>query len=260
MVSDFGRGVADVQRGARFVLARPRLWVWLAAPAAVALVVLAGVVWLAVAWASPAIDAAAAVLPDAVERVAAGALTVVLIALLAVAGYFAFFAIAALLSAPFNEMLSEAIEVEITGAPPPPSSLGRLVRDVAVGIGHALRRVIKYAATVALLVAVGAVVPVVGAIASAIGGAWVTAQFAAYDAYDAVWARKGWRYADKLAYVRRHRGRALGLGAAIAALMAVPGFNLLALSFGAAGATLAFVSTGDDNAAAVAASSARATG
>jgi uncharacterized protein involved in cysteine biosynthesis len=67
----------------------------------------------------------------------------------------------------------------------------------------------------------------------------MTARFAAYDAYDAVWARKGWSYRAKMAFLGRQRARTTGLGAAVALLLIVPVVNLVALSIGAAGATLA---------------------
>jgi CysZ protein len=101
--------------------------------------------------------------------------------------------------------------------------------------------VFLYLLLVLALLIVSAVIPVIGAIVAAALGAYVTASFAAYDAYDAIWARRRWRYADKVAYVKQRRWRAIGLGGVVAALMLVPGLNLVALSMGAAGATLAFL-------------------
>jgi uncharacterized protein involved in cysteine biosynthesis len=71
----------------------------------------------------------------------------------------------------------------------------------------------------------------------------VTARFAAYDAYDAVWARKSWGYRAKVDYLAEQRARTTGLGATVALLMVVPVANLLALSIGAAGATVAYLDT-----------------
>ena len=45
------------------------------------------------------------------------------------------------------------------------------------------------------------------------------------------------------AYLARHRGRTLGLGATVAGMLLVPGLNLIALGIGAVGATLADLDT-----------------
>jgi uncharacterized protein involved in cysteine biosynthesis len=54
-----------------------------------------------------------------------------------------------------------------------------------------------------------------------------------------VLARRLLPYHDKFGYRAAHRGRTTGLGAAVTALLLIPGLNLVALGLGAAGATLA---------------------
>ena len=251
-MSDVARGVLDATRGGRYLLARPRLWVYIAAPAVLTLLILAGIIAGAVALAGPPLTALAAALPGAwAERVAEIALTV----LLAVASFTIFLSVAAMIAAPFNEMLSEAIEEQVTGKRGEGFRPLRFFVDLAVGIVHAARRVFLYLLLVLALLIMSAVIPVVGAIVAAAIGAYVTASFAAYDAYDAVWSRRRWRYADKVAYVKQRRWRAIGLGGVVAALMLVPGLNLVALSMGAAGATLAFLD--EERAGATAAGAAR---
>jgi CysZ protein len=241
MIDRFFIGARDATRGAAFLAARPRLWGWIVAPALLALVILVAVICVAVGWAGEAIDWIVGFLPDSLERWIAGALTAVLVVALAFAGYVVFLGLAAIVAAPFNEMLSEAVEREVTGVEPPPFSPLVLLRDIALGIVHGARRVMVYLFTVAALFAVALIVPIAGPIVAAVLGTIVTARFAAYDAFDAVAARKGWAYGAKLQYLRVHRGRSYGLGAAVAALAAVPGLNLVALSVGATGATLAWL-------------------
>lgn len=241
MVGKLAGGVGDAFRGAGFVAARPRLWGWVLAPAALALAILVAVIWTLVRISEPAVAWMAGFLPQFLQHGLGGLLTVLLVAALAVAGYFVFFAVAALVSAPFNEMLSEAIEKELTGVEPSAFSLPTFAYELVVGLVHATRRVIAYLFTTALLALVGLLVPVIGPPIAVAGGVVASARFAAYDAYDAVWARKGVRYRDKIAYLRAHRGESYGLGAAVALLALIPALNLLALSIGAAGATLAYV-------------------
>ena len=149
--------------------------------------------------------------------------------------------VAALIAGPFNEMLSESIEEHLTGVPGPRLRLGRFVVDLVVGIAHTLRRVLVYLVVMGALLVLGVVVPVVGTIVTTVGGAIATARFASYDAYDAIWARRRWRYRAKIEYLRINRWRTLGLGAVVAALLLVPGLNLIGLSIGAAAATLRVV-------------------
>jgi uncharacterized protein involved in cysteine biosynthesis len=83
------------------------------------------------------------------------------------------------------------------------------------------------------------VVPVIGPVLAILIGGYLAATSASYDCFDAVLARRLWPYRRKVEFLRSHRGRTLGLGAAVAAMMLVPVLNLVALGIGAAGATLA---------------------
>ena len=71
----------------------------------------------------------------------------------------------------------------------------------------------------------GVALPVVGTITATVLGFIATARFGSYDAYDAVWSRRRLRYRAKVAYLREHRWRTLGLGAVMAGILVVPGLN-----------------------------------
>ncbi len=231
-------GVRDVGRGLAALRAHPALWKWVAAPAAVTLVLLvASVVGVAHA-VDPAVGWAAAHLPGPLARVASPILTALIVGGLIIAALLVFTSIVGAIAGPFNERLSEHLEAALTGKPPGPFSLRELVLGSAVSVVHALRRLLAALAGIVLVFAVG-LVPVVGTIAALGVAAWFAATAAAYDCYDAVFGRRAMAYRDKLAYLSRHRGRTLGLGLAVAGLLLVPGLNLLALAVGSAGATVA---------------------
>jgi CysZ protein len=231
-------GVRDVGRGLAALRARPALWKWVAAPAAVTLLlVVAAAIGIAHA-VDPAVGWAAAHLPGPVARVASPILTVLVVGGLILAGLLVFTSIAGAIAGPFNERLSEHLEAELTGRPPGPFSLRELLLGAAVSVVHALRRLAVALAGIALVLAVG-LVPVVGTVAALGIAAWFAGTAAAYDCYDAVFGRRAMAYRDKLAYLSRYRGRTLGLGLAVAGLLLVPGLNLLALALGSAGATVA---------------------
>lgn len=235
MIGQLVLGVYDGLRGAAYLARRPRLWRWVIAPAVVAAVLLVLAVGSILSALGPPLAAVAAVLPgswaDNVLRLMAGIA-------LAIASVSIFISLAALIAAPFNEELSEAIEEEVTGVPGPRFSLSRFVVDVLIGIAHAARRVFVYVVVMGALLVLGVAVPVIGTALATALGAIATARFASYDAFDAIWARRRYRYRAKVAYLRENRWRTLGMGAVVAVLLVVPGLNLVGLSVGAAAATL----------------------
>ncbi len=244
MVGNAVRGGRDVLRGAKFLVARPRLWPLIAAPAGLSLVLLIAVGVLGFWLLDPAIDTLVEWLPAALERWAGGALRILATVAFLLSGFVVFLSLAVLVAAPFNEMLSAAVERELTGTEDPPFRLLDFIRDALQGLGHGVRRVSAYVPLAAGLLIVAVAVPVVGTVISMIGGAIVSSRFAAYDAYDAVFARKSWTYRQKTGFLSRHRVRSYALGALTAALMMLPVLNLLALSVAATAATLAFLELG----------------
>jgi len=231
-------GARDLHRGLTVLRRAPRLWVWLVAPALATLALFAGAI-AGIAWlVHPAVAWAVGHLPHALAGVAGTLLTVVIVALLGFAALVIFTAVAGAIAGPFNEMLSERVEARLRGSEPEPFALGRFVHELGLGIVHAIRRII-IAVVAAIVVLLIGLVPVVGAPVALVLGFVFAARGAAYDCYDAVLARRALAYSDKLAFLARHRGRTFGLGAAVAALLLVPGVNLVALGLGAAAATVA---------------------
>jgi CysZ protein len=237
-MNELMRGVRDAGRGFAFLKAHPRLWRWVIAPAVVTLLLLIVLVVVASRLLTQVIAWLTAHLPSWLEGAASWGLSILVVIALAAGAMLAFVTLAGGIAGPFCELLSEAVEVELTGRDGSPFSLVRFLGDVALGIGHALRRLIVSVLGAMFLFAL-ALVPVVGTIAAVVLGCWFAARAAAYDSYDAVLARRALAYRDKLAFLRMHRGRTLGLGAAVAGLLLVPGINLVALGVGAVGATLA---------------------
>jgi len=226
--SDFGRGVGHGVRGARLLLGTPRMWPLVLLPFVLSLLAFAAVFLALFALR----DRWMALLPAAgALRTALG--VVAYIALL-VLGFFAYLPLATLIAAPFNESIAEAVERRLGGAEPSPFSLGRFARDLGRGIVHALRSLARYLVLAAAVFAVS-LLPVVGPALALLGGGYLAARFAAYDSLDATLSRWGWSYTRKQELLRRRRALCMGLGAFVAALLAVPVVNALALSVGAAG-------------------------
>jgi uncharacterized protein involved in cysteine biosynthesis len=239
VLGDLLRGVFDALRGALYLITHPRLWKFVLAPLVAAVVLLAAVIGSGVSLLHRPIEALAAHLPgswaDDVLQLLAGVILVI-------GSVVIFVSVASLVAGPFNEMLSESIEEHETGVASPPFRLTTFLRDLVVGIAHAVRRVAVYLVVMIALLVVGVAVPVVGTVIATVLGAIATARFASYDAYDAVWSRRRLRYREKMAAMREDRWRTLGLGATTAVLLVVPGLNIIGLAIGATGATLRRVS------------------
>ncbi|HSN29826.1 MAG TPA: EI24 domain-containing protein [Kofleriaceae bacterium] len=239
-MTDFVRGIHDLGRGAHALAARPRLWKWLLAPTAVALVLLAGAVALIWHLVGRVIDWLTAHLPHWLASITGPLLSAAVVVALVIAALLIFVAVAGAIAGPFLEMLSEHLEADLTGIEPPAFSLPRFLHELATSIGHGIRRIAIALLGIAVVFALG-FVPVAGPVIALIASGWFAARAAAYDCYDAVLARKGLSYQAKLDYLAAHRARTLGLGAAVAALLLVPFANLIALGLGAAGSTIAAV-------------------
>jgi len=244
------KGAGDLARGARVLFAHPRLLLWLLAPAAATLLVITAVIWGVFALSDPASAWVHAHVPGWLAGWLGTVLRVAVVSGLAVGGLLVFVTVSGLLAGPFCEMLSEAVEERLTGKPSPGFSVTAFLRGMVAGIVHAARRLLVYLFTLVLVFVVGAAIPVVGSALALLLAAYFAAASAAYDCFDAVLARRLWSYQRKLAFLRAHRGRTLGVGAATTALLLVPVVNLVALGLGATAATLAFLDLDPDRASA----------
>ncbi len=233
------RGTRDVARGFRFLQAHRRLWWWVMAPAIITLAFIVGVIWTVLLISAPLVAAVSGWAPDFMEPFAGALLRILVVGGLSVVGFLVYVSLSGLFAGPFCEFLSEAVEEQVTGVPSPPFSLLGTVRGLILSILHAARRLAVYLFALALALAAGNFVPVVGHALGLTLGFYFAAHTAAYDCFDAVFGRRLWRYRQKQDFLRAHRGRTFGLGAAVAVLLFIPFCNLVALGIGSIGATLA---------------------
>jgi CysZ protein len=226
----FAHGFRLGLKGAAMLFRQPRLWWLVLVPFALSVAALVAVTFAAIALRERWLGA----LPGGLRPVFA----VLSILVAPVVGYFLFFPVAALIAAPFNEAIAEAVEHQATGTPPAPTKLLHLLRDLVLAVAHELRKLVRWLLLAALLLILTLVVPGIGPIIGLVGGAAITAHFAAYDALDATFSRWGWGYEQKTRFLAQHRALGLGLGAFVAVLLAVPVLNALAMPLGAAGGAL----------------------
>jgi CysZ protein len=237
-MSQLARGVGDVSRGFAFLNSHPRLWGWVIAPALVTALLLAGLIGLGWRMLSGLVAWMTGYLPDWLHDVASWGLSILLVIGLGAAALLVFVAVAGAIAGPFCELLSEAVEEQLTGKQGPPFSLPQFASDAARGLAHSARR-LTIAVLGSLFLFAVSLVPLAGTLVAIGVGGWFAARAAAYDSYDAVLSRRSLAYQAKLDFLKAHQRRSLGLGMTVAAMLLVPGLNLVALGVGAVGATLA---------------------
>lgn len=154
--------------------------------------------------------------------------------------YVAFFIVQALLSAPFNDVLSERVEQLAYGHEPPPFSAARLAKDLGRTIAHQALKLLVWVAIMVPLFLLNVFVPVIGSALFLIGGSYVTAFFFAYDYLDYAMARRQWSFSTKMATLKEHRALGLGLGGSLMLCLLVPLLGVLCVPFMTVGGTLLF--------------------
>jgi CysZ protein len=236
------RGAGYLARGARFVGRHRRLWPWVAAPFALTLMVFVVLVWGAWTYYDDLVGMVLDVPRQGwLGQTLWGVLYALLTLSLALAAYFSFFAIAALIAGPFNESLSESVEELVTGRAPPPFSFRRLLRDFGKTIAHGSRNILLYLFLLGIFFLVSLLMPGIGSLVYLVAATLLAARFTAYDVMDATFARRGWPLREKRRWLRQHRGATFGLGLGVVGFLLIPLAGALAMPLGAVGGTLLFL-------------------
>ena len=142
-----------------------------------------------------------------------------------------------LVALPFNERLSEHVEIDALGEASESITIGRVVGDIWLSLTHSIGAGLIWIAAmlVALLVNL---IPVVGPIVYIVIAWAVTALFLAREVIDSSLSRHRLSFLEKVRVVRRHYTVLLGLGGAAAMVLWVPFFNFLMMPISVVGGTL----------------------
>jgi len=149
--------------------------------------------------------------------------------------------LSSIVAAPFNDALSEAVELIVTGASVPPFSLRRMLVDVGRAIRIELLKVLIYAAIVGPMFVTSFFVPGIGQVVSLVGFA-LTAVYLGIDYVDWPAARRDWTVGDRVALGRRQLPAIAGFGTGVWALLFIPVVNLFFMPAAVAGGTMLFLS------------------
>lgn len=155
--------------------------------------------------------------------------------------FYTFTLIANLIGAPFNGLLSEKVELKLTGRTPGSGASGwsRVIAELATTLIDELKKILYFlllGAGMVLLTLVFIWVPVLDLlvpVAWFVFGAWLLA----LEYSDFPLGNHEIAFRDQRKLLRRHRFRALGFGAVAAAATMIPVLNFFVMPAAVAGAT-----------------------
>lgn len=162
--------------------------------------------------------------------------------------FFAFTPVANILAAPFNALMSERIEAQLTGRAP--SSDISFMRMAIDAIGSQLRKLV-YIGLWALGLFLVSFIPLVNFISPLlwiIFGSWLLS----LEYFDYPMGNHDLSFAEQKRRLAQRRGLSLGFGGGIMIMTSIPIVNFFAMPVGVAGATLIWVeqfqsATGENN-------------
>lgn len=224
-------GAMYLLRGLQLVT-RPRLRRFVIIPALINAVLFSAVIYFAAGW---TFEFSQSLLPDWLDW-----LSFVLVPLLllfsAVAVFFTFTLVANLLASPFNGILAEAVERQLTGREPRSSSMKSMLAEAGAAIRSELRKM-GYILVRIIPLLLLLFVPVVGPMLWALFSAWMLA--ITYSDYPM--GNHGFAFPQQRAVLGERRWMALGFGVAVMGAMAVPIVNFFVMPCAVAGATAMWV-------------------
>ncbi len=155
--------------------------------------------------------------------------------LFVIVGFFTFGMVAIVISAPFNELLSQATERRATGSTGEVDKLPFAADMVRAGLAAARLFAVEMAATIPALPLL--LIPVAGAIAFGV----LASFFLALAFLDYPLDRRKLGVGDKLGFCSKHLAEVLGFGAITYVMMMVPLVNVATIPVASVGATLLFL-------------------
>jgi CysZ protein len=154
--------------------------------------------------------------------------------------YVAFFVVQAILSAPFNDLLSERVEQLVAGEVPPAFSLARFSRIILRTILHELARLGIWIGVMLPLFLLNLVLPFFGPLLFLVLGFYVSATFFGYTYLDYSMSRREWSFGRKWKVLLANRALTFGFGSSLAVALLVPVAGILCVPMTAVGGTLMF--------------------
>ncbi|MFN0057650.1 MAG: EI24 domain-containing protein [Planctomycetota bacterium] len=151
-----------------------------------------------------------------------------------------FVAVGSMITAPFNDYLSQRVEAALLPAKDAVlSGLGQLASDVVRSlVQESLRLAISIGLLVATLVLLA--IPLLGPFAYAAVSTYISIRYLAWDGLDYSMSRRRWGFRAKMDFLKANRASTVGYGAISFLLLMIPFTMLFVLPLNAIGGTVLF--------------------
>jgi len=235
MIADITIGTQALARGLR-LLNKPGVRIYVVVPLLINLVLFGSLVWYGYNQFNLLVEWLMSFVPGFLDFVE-WLIWLFFGVLAAMSVFFAFTPVANIVAAPFNALMSEKIEAQLTGRPV--SSDVGFMQMALDAIGSQLRKLV-YIALWALGLFLVTLIPVVNLIAPVLWvvfGSWLLS----LEYFDYPMGNHDLVFAEQKKRLRERRGISLGFGGAVMIMTSIPIINFFAMPVAVAGATLLWV-------------------
>ena len=235
MIADITRGTQALAR-ALSLLNKPGVRVYVIIPLMINLLLFGALVWYGYSQFNVFVEWLMSFVPEFLDFIA-WLIWIFFGVLAAITVFFSFTPVANIVAAPFNALMSEKIEIELTGkAVSSEISFTRMAIDA---IGSQLRKLvyIMFWALGLFLVSLIPVVNLVAPILWIVFGSWLLS----LEYFDYPMGNHDLVFAEQKKRLGERRGIALGFGGAVMIMTSIPIINFFAMPVAVAGATLLWV-------------------
>lgn len=236
-VSEFAHGFLTHLHSARFILDHPGLLRLVAIPFLINLLVFSGMVYLGMDFFN---DSVVHLIPqgDAWYRaVLYYFLWTLAVLVTAIVVFFSFTAIGNLVSAPFNDLLSEKTEGILTGRrDDKPFSLRAFGQDALRALAVEIRKILLFVGAMLVLLLLN-LIPVAGSLLYSVLAVGLTLFFLAAEYMGFVFSRKRMNFSAQRHYIFSRKMTMLGFSVGALALLAIPFVQFACIPLAVVGAT-----------------------
>jgi len=233
--SDVMQGATCLGRGFHLIR-QPEVRLYVIMPLLINIILFGGLLWLGYQQFSPMVESLMSHVPGFLEFLR-WFIWIVITLLTAIIVFFSFTPIANVIAAPFNALLSEKIEIRLTGKAV--SSGISFYAMIKISVLSQLGKLL-YIALWSLALLLISLIPVINIIAPVlwvIFGSWLLS----LEYLDYPMGNHDLRFSDQKMMLAQRRGLALGFGGAVMVLTSIPLVNFIVMPVAVAGATLLYV-------------------
>ena len=235
MISDVTIGIQALARGTR-LLNKPGVRIYVIIPLCINLLLFGTLIWYGYSQFVPLVEWMMSFVPGFLDFLE-WFIWVFFGSLAAITVFFCFTPLANIVAAPFNALMSEKIEIHLTGkALSSNVSFAQMALD---SIGSQLRKLV-YILLWALGLFLISLIPVINLIAPVLWvvfGSWLLS----LEYFDYPMGNHDLVFAEEKRQLRERRGIALGFGGGVMVLTSIPIVNFITMPVAVAGATLLWV-------------------